>query len=106
MQAAARRTVVHLNVVASAILWSGTPRMLLQAARDRRIEIFTRTAMPAGLTDILGRQPFTPGRGQAGWALRNINPAPPATERPARPAEACPVHLEVQKDPPCNCFTV
>lgn len=52
------RLVLDTNVVASAILWGGTPRSLLQAAREKRIELFTSTAMLAELTDILGRRKF------------------------------------------------
>lgn len=52
------RLVLDTNVVASAILWGGTPRVLLQAARDKRVELFTSTAMLAELTDILGRRKF------------------------------------------------
>lgn len=52
------RLVLATNVVASAILWGGTPRLLLQAARDKRVELFTSTAMMAELTDILGRRKF------------------------------------------------
>ncbi|MFN8821651.1 MAG: putative toxin-antitoxin system toxin component, PIN family [Betaproteobacteria bacterium] len=50
--------MLDTNVVASAILWGGTPRLLLQAARDKRVELFTSTAMLAELTDILGRRKF------------------------------------------------
>ena len=52
------RLVLDTNVVASAILWGGTPRVLLQAARDKRVELFTSTAMLAELTDILARRKF------------------------------------------------
>jgi hypothetical protein len=52
------RVVLDTNVVASAILWGGTPRVLLQAAREKRIELFTSTPMLAELTDILGRRKF------------------------------------------------
>jgi putative PIN family toxin of toxin-antitoxin system len=52
------RVVLDTNVVASAILWGGVPRLLLQAAREKRIEIFTSTPMLAELTDILGRRKF------------------------------------------------
>jgi len=52
------RLVLDTNVVASAILWGGTPRLLLQAARDKRVDLFTSTAMLAELTDILGRRKF------------------------------------------------
>lgn len=50
--------VLDTNVVASAILWGGTPRLLLQASRDKRIDLFTSTPMLAELTDILGRRKF------------------------------------------------
>jgi uncharacterized protein len=52
------RVVLDTNVVASAILWGGTPRLLLQAAREKRVELFTSTAMLAELTDILCRRKF------------------------------------------------
>ena len=52
------RMVLDTNVVASAILWGGTPRLLLQASRDKRVDLFTSTPMLAELTDILGRRKF------------------------------------------------
>jgi putative PIN family toxin of toxin-antitoxin system len=45
-------------VVASAALWGGTPLLLLQAAREKRVELFTSAALLAELTDILGRRKF------------------------------------------------
>jgi hypothetical protein len=52
------RMVLDTNVVASAILWGGTPRLLLQASRDKRVDLFTSTPMLTELTDILGRRKF------------------------------------------------
>lgn len=52
------RLVLDTNVVASALLWGGTPRLLLQAARDKRVQLFTSTPLLAELTDILGRPKF------------------------------------------------
>lgn len=52
------RLVLDTNVVASALLWGGSPRLLLQAARDKRIQLFTSTPLLAELTDILGRPKF------------------------------------------------
>lgn len=52
------RLVLDTNIVASAILWGGAPRELLQAAREKRVELFTSTALLAELTDILGRRKF------------------------------------------------
>lgn len=52
------RLVLDTNVVASAILWAGTPRLLLQAAREKRIVIYTSTPMLVELGDILARRKF------------------------------------------------
>ena len=52
------RLVLDTNVVASAVLWGGVPRLLLHAGRERRVELFTCTALLAELTDILGRRKF------------------------------------------------
>lgn len=52
------RLVLDTNVVASAMLWSGNPKRLLQARREKRVELFTSVAMLAELTDILARPKF------------------------------------------------
>lgn len=52
------RLVLDTNVVASALLWGGVPRLLLQAGREKRVDLFTSTALLAELTDILGRHKF------------------------------------------------
>ena len=45
-------------MVASALLWGGAPRLLLQAGREKRVELLTSTALLAELTNILGRRKF------------------------------------------------
>jgi len=52
------RLVLDTNVVASALLWGGVPRLLLQAGREKRVELFTSAALLAEFTDILGRRKF------------------------------------------------
>ncbi|MDO8369832.1 MAG: putative toxin-antitoxin system toxin component, PIN family [Candidatus Nitrotoga sp.] len=52
------RLVLDTNVVASAILWGGSPKLLLQVRRERRVELYTSTPLLAELTDILGRSKF------------------------------------------------
>lgn len=52
------RLVLDTNVVASAMLWGGNPLLLLQARREKRVELYTSTAMLAELTDILARPKF------------------------------------------------
>ncbi|MEQ1836560.1 MAG: hypothetical protein ABL862_09005 [Candidatus Nitrotoga sp.] len=45
------RLVLNTNVVASAMLWDGSPPLLLQARRERRVELYTSTPLLAELTD-------------------------------------------------------
>lgn len=52
------RLVLDTNVVVSAMLWGGSPKHLLQARHERRIELYTSTPLLAELTDILGRSKF------------------------------------------------
>lgn len=52
------RLVLDANVVASAMLWGGSPQRLLQARRENRVELYTSTPMLAELTDILMRRKF------------------------------------------------
>ena len=52
------RLVLDTNVAASGLLWDGPPRQLLQAGRERRVELFTSLALLAELTDILDRRKF------------------------------------------------
>jgi putative PIN family toxin of toxin-antitoxin system len=50
--------MLDTNVVASAMLWGGNPKLRLQARREKRIELFTNVAMLAESTDILARLKF------------------------------------------------
>ena len=52
------RLVLDTNVVASSLLWGGQPRLLLQAKREKRVELFTSIALLTELTGILGRTKF------------------------------------------------
>lgn len=52
------RAVLDTNVVASGLLWGGAPRQLLQAAREKKLQLYTSTVLLLELTDILGRAKF------------------------------------------------
>ncbi len=54
------RAVFDTNVVASALLWGGTPQRLLQAARLKRLQLFTSTPLLVELADVLARRKFAP----------------------------------------------
>jgi putative PIN family toxin of toxin-antitoxin system len=52
------RIVVDTNVIVSAFLWGGTPRRILDAVEEQRIELFTSRALIAELEDVLSREKF------------------------------------------------
>ncbi len=53
------RVVLDTNVVASALLWGGTPERLIEAAGEGTLELFTSQALLAELAGILGRAKFS-----------------------------------------------
>jgi len=52
------RVVLDTNVVASALLWGGTPERLIEAAGDGSLQLFTSAALIAELAAILQRAKF------------------------------------------------
>jgi len=52
------RVVLDTNVVASALLWGGTPERLIELAGEGVLECFTSEALLAELAGILGRTKF------------------------------------------------
>ena len=52
------RLVLDTNVVASAMLWGGNPKLLLQAGRENRVKLFTGVALLTELEDVLARPKF------------------------------------------------
>ena len=65
------RLVLDTNAVVSALLWGGAPRLLVVAAREGRVEIFTSTLLLAELTDILGRPRFEKKVSASGLPIRS-----------------------------------
>ena len=52
------RLVVDTNVVVSALLWDGPPRILLRAGYKGPIQFFSSTALLSELTEVLSREKF------------------------------------------------
>lgn len=52
------RLVLDTNVVASGLLWNGTPAQLIDAVQAGEIEVFTSRVLLAELTRILRRAKF------------------------------------------------
>ena len=53
------RLVLDTNTAVSALLWSGTPGELIEAALAGRVELASSTPLLAELADVLMRQKFT-----------------------------------------------
>ncbi len=53
------RTVPDTNIVVSGLLWRGNPRRILDAARDRIIELYTSPILLEELEDVLSREKFS-----------------------------------------------
>lgn len=52
------RVVLDTNVVVSALLWGGTPRLFLLAGRRGKVELFSSLPLIVELTETLGRSKF------------------------------------------------
>lgn len=50
--------VADTNTVVSGLLWHGTPRQVLNLARDGSITMFTSAVLLAELADVLAREKF------------------------------------------------
>lgn len=90
------RVVLDTNVVASALLWGGTPERLIQAADDGGLELFTSEALIAELASILQRAKFA-----AKLAQLNSSPAEVVARyrEIADTVEAPPIEESALRDP-------
>lgn len=56
--AAAMRIVADTNTVLSGLLWQGTPRRLLELARERKVSLYTSLTLIAELAEVIARDKF------------------------------------------------
>lgn len=52
------RIVADTNTIVSGLLWQGSPRRLIDAARQQAIALCTSPVLLAELTDVIGRPRF------------------------------------------------
>jgi len=64
--------VLDTNVVASALLWGGITRLLLQAGQVKRATLYTSPVLLAELTDILGRRKFGKKIAASGFSVDEL----------------------------------
>ena len=90
------RVVLDTNVVASALLWGGTPERLIEAAGEGSLELFTSEALIAELAGILGRAKFATKLRQKNLSAAEIV----ARYREiAETVEAAPIEVATLRDP-------
>ncbi len=53
------RVVADTNIVVSGLLWRGNPRLILDAARDGGIDLYTSGALLDELEEVLVREKFS-----------------------------------------------
>jgi uncharacterized protein len=66
------RVVADTGIVVSGLLWHGTPRQLLNEARNGRIALFTSAALLAELEDVLLRDKFSARLVRANVTVREL----------------------------------
>jgi putative PIN family toxin of toxin-antitoxin system len=90
------RVVLDTNVVASALLWGGTPERLIEATGEGSLELFTSDALLAELAGILGRGKFATKLKQKNMSAAEIV----ARYREiAETVEAAPIEEPALRDP-------
>ncbi|PYS76262.1 MAG: putative toxin-antitoxin system toxin component, PIN family [Acidobacteria bacterium] len=60
------RVVADTNIVVSGLLWRGNPRLVLDAAREGTIDLYTSAVLLTELEDVLGREKFAKRLASAG----------------------------------------
>lgn len=66
------RLVLDTNVVASGLLWDGTPARLIDAAQANEVELFSSQTLLAELTRILRRAKFARAIAASGASLDDL----------------------------------
>jgi uncharacterized protein len=66
------RAVPDTNIVVSGLLWRGNPRRVLDAARDRIIELYTSPVLLEELEDVLSREKFAERLAAANVTVQNL----------------------------------
>ena len=54
------RAVLDTNVVVSGLIWKASPRQVLDAARDKRLTLYTSSALLDELAEVLSRAHLAP----------------------------------------------
>jgi uncharacterized protein len=92
------KVVLDTNIVVSGLLWGGTPRVLLQAARERRFLLCTSTPLLIELADALARRKFARKLAASGLSAEELAMRYAALTTIAQPASIAPVAPDPDDD--------
>jgi uncharacterized protein len=90
--------VLDTNIVASGLLWNGTPARLLDAAQADEVALFTSRTLLAELTRILRREKFNKAITASGLSLDALVLGYAELATPVIPVSITPVILDDPDD--------
>lgn len=98
------RVVADTNIVVSGFLWRGNPRLVLEAARDGLIELYTSGVLLDELEDVLSREKFAARLQAAGVGAHELVLGDGALAKVIEPAPLEPVvHADPDDDAVVAC---
>ena len=90
--------VLDTNIVASGLLWNGTPARLLDAAQTDKVALFTSLILLAELTRILRREKFSKAIAASGLTLDALVLGYAELATPVTPVPIAPMILDDPDD--------
>lgn len=90
--------VLDTNIVASGLLWNGTPARLLDAAQTDKVALFTSLILLAELTRILRREKFSKAIAASGLTLDALVLGYAELATPVTPVPIAPMVLDDPDD--------
>jgi putative PIN family toxin of toxin-antitoxin system len=90
--------VLDTNIVASGLLWNGTPARLLDAAQTDKVALFTSLILLAELTRILRREKFSKAIVASGLTLGALVLGYAELATPVTPVPIAPMILDDPDD--------
>ncbi len=92
------RLVLDTNTVVSGLLWGSTPSLLIEAALEGRIEVFTSHALLLELEDVLPRRKFARRIAASGFSVAQLTARFALLAETVAPAVISPVSADPDDD--------
>ena len=92
------RLVLDTNTVVSGLLWGNKPSLLIEAALEGRVEIFTSHTLLLELEDVLPRRKFARRVEASGFAVAQLTARFALLAKTVAPAVISPVSADPDDD--------